>query len=158
MGTATLSDSIIIMSSSVVHQQELTLVAVCRKIVDSVSSRKPMKGDLVEIPQYTDKVLREIAGTRVTKDDRVRAVAQGIVLGNILGIEDLNYRAPTRDGLSDEEYIEGLRSSACSVLTSAITSACDPSFLTRARNEVTQFVTAIQRGQITIANIETHAE
>ena len=50
MGTATLSDSITIMSSSVVHQQELTLVAVCRKIVDSVSSRKPMKGDLVEIP------------------------------------------------------------------------------------------------------------
>ena len=98
MGTATLSDSITIMSSSVVHQQELTLVAVCRKIVDSVSSRKPMKEDLVEIPQYTDKVLREIAATRVTKDDRVRAVAQGIVLGNILGIEDLNYRAPTREG------------------------------------------------------------
>ena len=158
MGTATLRNPISIMSSSIVHQQELTLVAVCRKIVDSVSSDKPMKGDLVEIPQYTEKVLREIAATRITKDDRVRTVAQGIVLGNILGIEDLNHRAPVRDGLSDEEYIEGLWSSACSVLASAITSACDPAFLTRARNEVTQFVTAIHQQQIHVGNIESHPD
>ena len=61
-----------------------------------------MNGDQVEIPQFTKKVLRNIESSRATKDDRVRATAQGIILGNIHGIEDLSLRAPSSDGISDE--------------------------------------------------------
>ena len=109
-----------------------------------------MNGDLVEIPQFTKKVLRNIESSRATKDDRVRATAQGIILGNIHGIEDLSLRAPSSDGISDEEHIEGVWNSACCVLATAIDSACDPSFIARVRNEVTQFISAIQRNSITV--------
>ena len=153
MGTATPHFATSIMASGIAQQQESTLVSVCRKIVNSVASDHPMKGDLVEIPQFTEKVLRSIASSRATKDDRVRNVAQGIVLGNILGIEDLNLRAPSSDGMSDEEFVEGIWNSACGVLSAAITSAADPAFLTRVRNEITQFVSAVQCNTITLDSV-----
>jgi hypothetical protein len=66
----------------------------------------------------------------------------------ILGVEEVTFRAPKGAGISDEEAIENVWATANVAVATACMASWSPAFGAKVRNEVNQFVSSVRNGSV----------
>ena len=124
----TVASPLPVMSSPSHHQvQDAKVARVCNQILRSKTVSRPLTGSVVEWLAFVERVLIVLEETRSCKGEMLR-LARGMILGEILGIEEISARAPRGEGISDEEFVENLWTGASNTLAAAMQLCWEPTF------------------------------